>query len=849
MNSLFSQIISYINGFINNLQPYQFLLFGIIVFILPYYFLAKYHLWEKFKIKLTPVFVILFLSVSLAPSVVISIYGYNQSKLVIVQEAKSYIKNVSNTLANNISVFFNKRVNEIEYLGNVFSIPAGIDLETTLKEFQQKEPSYKLLGFLDPAGRPVAMSSKKWAGLDFSKMDYFREAIKGTGIYFSSPIIDTLDHQPELVISQPMRNLKTRKLIGVVFGVIDLHKVGEITYYAIRRSSKENKYMFVTVLDKSGLLLFDNGTLSPKFLKERLSDNEVYQKVKRGEMLKKQEQRSQERSKDNEKKAEDADFVIEGKIPISHEYGYVGGLQIGTDHRQEYNNWVILVSIPETNVLEGLQQVKVKFIIVLIAIVIFIPFFAVSLSRGFLEPIHELHRGSEVIGEGNLEHRIKIKTGNELQALAEQFNSMAANLNNSYARLEEKVRERTSQLQDRNQELQKIQDYLVVKNEELSDAYIRLERLDIMKDEFVSTVSHELRTPLTAIKEGVSLIMDRVLPGELTPEQERVLLIAKKNIGRLETLIQDILDLAKLESGTMKLQRKELPVKQVIEGFIPTMQPLAEHKKLELTYQLADNLPSIYADETRIVQILTNLVGNAVKFTDSGGRIRVSARPVENEEMVEFAVEDNGKGIPKDAQERIFEKFEQVDREIKPGVKGTGLGLSICKQIVEQHGGKIGVASVLNQGSVFSFTVPAFKSGALLTVGFKQMLNDYSLRQEPFTVVVILIKNFLQIKERYGEYWGRILIDDIAQVLHEKVRREDLLIKGDDGSMVMIIKAADGNLPQFNDKLAKLVAGQTHFHEQEEVKVELVAGQATCPEDGTEQDLLLAKARERARGV
>ena len=848
---------NFLREFLLKAHPFQMLVFWIIVFILPYYFLAKYHLWEKFKIKLTPVFVVLFLSVSLAPSILISIYGYNSSKGVMVTEAQGYIKNVSYTLANNITLFFNKRINEIDYLANTYTILQTVDtggrnlpsrrvtqdMLPTLIEFQQKEPSYKLLGFLSPSGQPLALTSTKWANVDFRQMDYFQEAAKGDHIYFSSPASDPLDKQPELVISRAVRDLKTKELVGVIFGVIDLRKVGEITYFAIRRSIEEKRYVFVTILDEGGLLLYDNGTSFSKFLKVRLSDNEVYQKVKHGGKGK----RKEERIKNEEIESEGA-FATSGLIPFSHEYGYIGGVQIGSDPNLEFNKWIILVSIQEVAFMEGLQEVKIKFIILLIAIVVFIPFFAVSLSRDFLEPIHELHRGSEVIGEGNLEHRIKIHTGNELQDLAEQFNHMAANLRNSYAKLEERVRERTSELQERNQDLQKARLDLLAKHEELSGAYVRLERLDIMKDEFVSTVSHELRTPLTAIKEGVSLIMDRVLPGEVTPEQDRVLQIAKKNIGRLETLIQDILDLSKLESGRMKLNKKELAVKQIVEGFIPTIMPLVEHKKLQLTYRLAENLPEVYADETRIVQVLTNLVGNGIKFTDSGGKINILVEPEIGGSMIRFAVEDTGKGIPQNDLVRIFEKFEQVDREVKPGVKGTGLGLPICKQIVELHGGSITVSSVLNQGSVFAFTLPAYSPAAVFNDGFKQLLNDYNQRKEKFAVIIILINNYRQISERYGREWGRILSEDVVQTLHERIRREDLLVELTDGSIAVLVRDPGPSFAQFKEKIDKLVSGQTHFHAQEEVRVEIVSGQAIVPDDGLEQEALLALARKRALG-
>lgn len=836
-----------LNHFLLKAQPYWPLVFGIVVFIFPYYFLVKYRLWEKFKIRITPVFVLLFLSASLAPSILISIYGYNLSKGVLVQEAKGYLKNVSYTLANNINLFFNKRISEIDYLANMYTViqtisyeqeilpgtPLSQDILTTLKEFQQKESAYKVLGFIAPDGQPVALSSAKWYGNDFSKMIYFREAVRLRHIYLSDPMVSPIDNLPEIVISRPVYNLKTRKLVGVIIGVIDLRKVGEISHYTILRSIAEGRYLFVTLLDEGGLLLYDNGTLFTKFLKERLSDNEVYQKVRRGEKLKREE--------DTAKKG--LSFVTSGLIPFSKEYGFIGGVQVGADPSFKFNKWVLLVSIPELNVLQGLQEVKTKFLILLVAIICCTPFFAVALARDFLHPLHEIHRGSEIIGEGNLDHRIKIHTGNELQELAEEFNRMAANLKNSYTKLEDKVRERTQELQERNVDLQEIQEYLVKQNQQLQEAYLKLEKLDFLKDEFVSTVSHELRTPLTAIKEGVNLIIDHVLPGELSADQERVLEIARKNIVRLETLIQDILDLSKLESGKMRMNKKESVVTKFIENFISTITPLIEHKKLHFSCVLEADLPTIYGDEQRLIQVLTNLVGNSIKFTDSGGAIKLTAEK-EGDRLVRISVQDTGKGIPSDSLERIFDKFEQVDKEVRPGVKGTGLGLAICRQIVEQHGSKIAVSSILDKGSTFSFTLPVFGPHSVYADMFRQFTADYEQKKEKFRILSIQIKNYHELLERYGQGWGTVLSEDVTHILQTKLQREDRLVTFLDGEVIIFVKEPHRYL-ELRWQLDQLITGETHFYRQEEVKVSLCIGEASYPDEGMDEEQLLTLARQR----
>lgn len=244
----------------------------------------------------------------------------------------------------------------------------------------------------------------------------------------------------------------------------------------------------------------------------------------------------------------------------------------------------------------------------------------------------------------------------------------------------------------------------------LSDV-TRQKQLEELKDKFVANVSHELRTPLVAIEKSLALILEKEL-GDVTPEQQKFLEIARRNIGRLSRLINDLLDVSKLEAGKMNLKHELVSVKDTVQPVLATLQTWAGDKKISLKMELSDEKMTIDADSDRLTQVLTNLAGNAMKFTPEGGTITIDAKEGSGDPQIEggyieIGVRDTGIGIAKEDQEKIFQKFEQVSLAQPQGVSSTGLGLTIVKEIVELHGGRIWVESTPGKGSRFAFRLPA----------------------------------------------------------------------------------------------------------------------------------------------
>lgn len=228
-----------------------------------------------------------------------------------------------------------------------------------------------------------------------------------------------------------------------------------------------------------------------------------------------------------------------------------------------------------------------------------------------------------------------------------------------------------------------------------------------LKDEFMSHVSHELRSPLTAIHQFSTILMDD-LAGPLGPEQKDAVRVILRNVGQLESMIEDLLEITRMQNGKLSIEQQSVLPSEVVADAIDTTCGPAGVKRVRLLSEVEDDLPTAYADPVRTRQILINLIGNAVKFTPAEGTVTVSVGFDNDPTFLRFAVEDTGCGLTPENTERIFERLYQVREAAHAGRKGLGLGLFICKELVNRQGGRIWVTSELGVGSTFSFTLPVF---------------------------------------------------------------------------------------------------------------------------------------------
>ena len=232
---------------------------------------------------------------------------------------------------------------------------------------------------------------------------------------------------------------------------------------------------------------------------------------------------------------------------------------------------------------------------------------------------------------------------------------------------------------------------------------IQLKKLDKLKSNFLNITSHELRTPMCSMKGYAQMLLKKTL-GDITEEQKRGLMVILRNVDRLDNLVRDILDISRLESGTMKFITEITDIHKMIGEVAETMRSSADLKHVQINEEIEGKLPELVIDQERVKQVLINLVNNAIKFSSDGTVIVIKAK--KEEENVLFEVQDFGRGVPMDKQKKIFETFYQVDYNIDRTFGGAGLGLAISRGIVLAHGGSIWVESKLGKGSTFGFTLP-----------------------------------------------------------------------------------------------------------------------------------------------
>ena len=295
-----------------------------------------------------------------------------------------------------------------------------------------------------------------------------------------------------------------------------------------------------------------------------------------------------------------------------------------------------------------------------------------------------------------MSQRVKATSRDEIGVLAMTFNHMAASLESTYRDLaqlniglEEKVQERTEELQRQQEQLQEVN--------------VQLEIANRHKSEFLANMSHELRTPLNAVIGFSEVLLDKMF-GDLNAKQEEYLDDILSSGRYLLSLINDILDLSKVEAGMLELELGTFDLRQLLEGSLVMVKERALAHGITLSLEVADDVDTLTGDERKVKQILFNLLSNAVKFTPDMGKVGIMATRADA--MVQVAVWDTGVGIAVDDQQRIFEAFQQVGQGLAGKTEGTGLGLPLAKKFVELHGGTIWVESTPGHGSTFTFTLP-----------------------------------------------------------------------------------------------------------------------------------------------
>ncbi|MEK7296261.1 MAG: ATP-binding protein [Planctomycetota bacterium] len=450
--------------------------------------------------------------------------------------------------------------------------------------------------------------------------------------------------------------------------------------------SDHEELSYIILMDSS--CVAHTHTLQPELQQERLTaDEDTFASV-------------QDKAVINEYEKGGKQFM-EMIVPLNVGTGKWGVLRLGFSldvlHKE--------IELSNKEIRKKIQEIIIRSIITAVLFIIIGAVVVYMISTKLSRPLIKLTESARLLAKGDfaISANIKVNSRDEVGMLAESFTEMAGNLKTSYGKLEEysrtleqKVEERTSALREANE---------------------KLKELDKIKSDFLSTVSHELRTPLTSVLGFTKIIKKRfeeVIVPQIKTEDGKALKAMRQigeNVGiiisegeRLTSLINDVLDLTKIEAGKVEWKMEPLLMSDIIGQATAATLSLFEQKGLKLIKYVEDNLPVINGDKHRLMQVVINLISNAVKFTDEG-IVTCAVRKTGND--VTVSVIDTGRGIAPSDHENVFEKFKQVGDTLTEKPSGTGLGLPICKQIVAHHGGRIWVESEQGKGCNFSFSIPA----------------------------------------------------------------------------------------------------------------------------------------------
>jgi len=570
-----------------------------------------------------------------------AIYGYILAQTAALQSTASQIESNDETTIKQINspTFDAKR------------------LDQELAAAHSAEPALLQLYVGNLAGHAVASDPAATAGVDYSQWNYVKEVLSPgrLGPKYSDVVRSRGDSSvAAVVIAVPILDSK-RALIGYLAGTVGLSEVQRLSVYSRIGLSGQ-----AVVVDRRGRVIAhprDDWRLEAK----DLSSEAIFQQSLGSE------------------RGVSWYTDLDGNVPRAAGFATVPVV-----------GWKVWVSQSVAELRAELTPLilsTLEWLLVAVVLALVLGFLA---AMWLTRPVGELNRAAARIAQGDFVTPVRVREGfaaKELLTLAQTFNQMAQQMSSGYQNLEEKVSQRTKELQTANQEL---------------------ERANKLKSEFLANVSHELRTPLSAII-GFSQILLDGIDGPMNEEQQQDIQQVNRSGQSLLNLINQILDLSKIEAGKMELTPERLELPGLVNAVLESIRPLADQKGLKIETRLSSSLPAVEADPVRLKQILINLLSNAVKFTDRG-HVEVFAQA--SGRMVRIAVKDTGIGISVEAQKVVFEEFVQGDGSSTRRHGGTGLGLSIVRKLVEMHGGAVTVVSEPGLGSTFMFTVPVWAAAA-----------------------------------------------------------------------------------------------------------------------------------------
>ena len=384
-------------------------------------------------------------------------------------------------------------------------------------------------------------------------------------------------------------------------------------------------------------------------------------------------------------------------------------------------------------------------------------------------------------------------------------------------------------------EQEKVQDDIKKANEKLKE-------LNQLKSNFISTVSHEIRTPLTSIRESISQILEGV-PGEINDAQKNFLSIALESIDSLWEVTNSLLDISKIESGRIELNRRLTDICEIVKNTGQRFQNLLKNKEIALNYIVPKEGVSVFIDVEKIMQVISNLISNACKFTDKGGKIAISVKDRKKE--VEVEVKDTGTGIARANIPRLFDKFKQFGRTADAAEKGVGLGLVISKGLIEMHNGKIRVESKLGKGSRFIFILPKVNSEVIFKEYLRRGMKEAADKESVLSLVILRIENYNKLDKILSNISSKDVLRDLEKKVKKVLRKDGSVFLKDTGECIVLLLGTDKKgAAVVRNRITEVIKRHINsFQKKHKTELKINTSMSTYPGEAETTEELLLKAR------
>lgn len=390
--------------------------------------------------------------------------------------------------------------------------------------------------------------------------------------------------------------------------------------------------------------------------------------------------------------------------------------------------------------------------------------------------------------------------------------------------------------------------------EELTIVNERLKELDQLKSDFVANVSHELSTPLATSRYLISVI-EKGIAGQINPKQKEYLVLVQNNIDRLTRLIENLLSLSRIESGRFELKREAFDLAAIIKEVLEPFKAQASSRSISLKTAIDENMPKVYIDKDRIIQVLVNLLDNAMKFSRQDGRVTVSVQVLEKPpfasdsqlEFVQVCVADCGVGIPAEDIDRLFAKFQRIPQKLQEAkVKGTGLGLAITKEIVEAHMGKIWVDSESGKGSKFFFTMPAYNEEFFFREYLDREIRKASDNKSSVSLLLFDLSVVNRLQKTLTQDQVSSIADAIYKIVKRDIRRPADLVREfkNEGRILVVAEADKAGAAALTERVLKdIKAHKAKDANGKKIGLDVRTAALTFPHDGSNARELLDKLK------